>query len=600
MPATNPFLFAIYAVFLFLQCKIVVEKKVVFELYSHCYQLILLYMNSDTQIMLDQIDLDLITTQHNTSNNNTNYNKNGDNVDLEQNNEKIENGDNYSTHPNTQGQVNEIQIITLPDNFVRSFVPLVCYSAIIAIGGLIFGFDIGTVGGLVDLPAFVSRFGDIKDLHNTISFKPITKGTIVSISCLGGLVSGGLVNKIIPIAGMKLTIMIAFVLYCTGNLIIKIVTFWRYILIARFINGFALGTFTITCPMYISEISPLKQRGIFVGFCQLFTTIGIFFGSGLNLFSALKYQSNDKLQYELSLNSGIFFTITGFLLILFVPESPHWLIRTKKPLKRVENAIAQIYGYSLEDEKIVEITTNFYDYNSQLKLMSQNNGSNSNSIIKGKPKYLFRVFLGMMLYCFQQFTGINFFFYYGITIFQNVKLKSSYLVPALLSVVNLLFSFTSIYIIAKFKRKTLLIFGASMMSLIMILFTIFGTILKSFFNSTLALIILSCSFIAVFSISWGPVANILVSEMYPPNIKIKAMSFCGSSAWIFNFCIALLIPLLTNKIGLSIGWIFASMTTISAVFVHFFIPETKNVPTSNLDKYYSENGYMYHKTKEPI
>lgn len=514
------------------------------------------------------------------------------NVFADDTNDESNQPDNNNNDDNNNNN-NDNGGATPPDKFVNSFIPLVCYSIIIAMGGLLFGYDIGTIGGMVDLPSFVERFGDEIGSHQTVSFKPSTKGAIVSISCLGGLTSGLFANKIIPAVGMKITMIIAFMLYFMGNVMVSLIVSWKYLLIARFFNGLAIGILTITCPMFISEVSPMKQRGTFTCFNQLFTTIGIVIGSAVILFSSSNYFSSDKSQYQMALCLGMLFTILGSILILFVPESPNWLIRKNKPLKKVEKSISRISGYDINDEKIVEIATSFYDYNSQLKLQNRLEGKFSNSIIRGQPKYLFRTLLGMALYVFQQFTGINFFFYYGITIFKNVALASPYMVPVIFSMVNLLFSISAVIIITKFKRRTLLIFGSITMSTIMILFTVVGTFMGSSFGTTVALIILSCSFISTFSVSWGPISNILISEMYPPTIKVKAMSICGSTSWVFNFAIALIIPSLTAKIGLSIGWIFATMTILSSIFVYFFIPETKHIPTSRLDKYYSKKGYFF-------
>lgn len=153
----------------------------------------------------------------------------------------------------------------------------------------------------------------------------------------------------------------------------------------------------------------------------------------------------------------------------------------------------------------------------------------------------------------------------------------------------MIFSGLSVYVISLFDRKVLLIFGSVSLTLLMAAFTAVGTFCEVNFHVTILLIVLSCLFIAVFSMTWGPIAAVVISELYPPRIKVKAMSVCGSSSWIFSFTIALVIPTLTSKIGFALGGVFALFTFLSIFFVHYLVPETKNVSSTRLDRSYETN-----------
>lgn len=478
----------------------------------------------------------------------------------------------------------------------NAMVSLACYSMIISLGGLIFGYDIGTIGGLVDMPLFVSAYGD-QDLGNgNLAFSPITKGTIVSISSLGGFFSGFVAAKIIPKIGMKHTICLSLVFYCSGNLVTLFSTSWKTILLGRVTNGVALGLLTITCPLYISDITPVKSRGVFTCFNQVFVTIGIVLGSLSILASATDHYPALFLQYQYPLIQGCIVSFVGALLILLVPESPAWLVKNDRSIRKIKKSLSKITALPLDSECIVNQTTQLFDLNYQAKLdTSLANEKRNDSIINGKPKYFFRVVTGILIYFFQQFTGINFFFFYGLTIFENVKLQSPYLIPVIFAVFNMCFSGISIYTISIFQRRALLLFGSTMLTIFMVLFSIFGTALKEYYDTSVTLVVLSCSFISTFGLTWGPVCATIISELFPANIKVKAMSMCGSSAWIFNFAIALLIPLLTEKIHLGVGAIFAGVTFIGGVFVYMFVPETKDRSTQELDQYYRNNGYRIRK-----
>lgn len=478
------------------------------------------------------------------------------------------------------------------EDSVGSFVPLVCYSMLISMGGFIFGYDIGTIGGLVDLSSFTGIYGN-SNINGVKSFKPVTKGTIVSISCLGGFISGLIVNKLLPLMGMRFTIFVSMASYVIGNFIILLSENWKVIVVARIFNGIAIGITQITCPMFISEITPIKQRGIFTCFNQLFTTFGIVVGSITILFSATQYYPSDNAQFQYPLCQGIVLASIGGGLIWLLPESPNWLVKNGSSIDKVKDSLRKIRSLSIDDERLTNLTVKTFDLNRVVvKTNEKDDFNNSRSILYGKPRYFIRTLVGVCLLGFQQFTGINFFFYYGLIIFENVELNTPYLVPVIFGIVNLIFSGLSIFIISIFQRRVLLISGSTLLTILMILFTICGTILGNSLQVTVSLIIISCLFISVFSLTWGPIASVIISELFPTNIKVKAMSICGSSAWIFNFTISLIIPILASKIGLALGSLFAIITMIGAIFVYYLIPETKHVTTNTLDEKYRKSIFV--------
>lgn len=471
-----------------------------------------------------------------------------------------------------------LTLTTSEDLKVKSFVPLTLYCIIIAFGGFVYGYDIGTIGGIIDMPAFVGKFAD-----NGNTFKPVTKGLLISVSCLGGFTSGIVSSQVIPRIGMRWMIFLALNVYSLADLLILFAMNWKIVVIARVFNGIAFGSLTITCPMYISEITPLQYRGIYTCFTQLFITIGIVVGALTVWYTSSNYYKDNSMQYKYPIFQGMLISMAFGSTIWIVPESPKWLVNKSKPIIKVKKSLARINHIPIDDESIVNSTAKLFDLHFQER---RNNKLNEKlkSIRRGTPRYLIRTFTGIILYGFQQYTGINFFFFYGLMIFENVRLKSTYIIPVIFGCVNLIFSVLSVCLISFFKRKTLLLFGSMMMTICMVSFTIVGTLLQN--GKTIPLILLSCFFISIFSITWGPIATIVISEMYPPTIKVKAMSICGSCSWIFNFSVALMIPTLSKVIGLKIGYGFTLFTCLSIPFVYFYIPETKGVNSRTIDSYY--------------
>lgn len=464
-----------------------------------------------------------------------------------------------------------------------SFYPITIYSIIIALGGLIFGYDIGTIGGLIESPSFQIKYGDTV-INGKPNFNDFTKGSLIGIACLGAC-SGSLISKvIINKIGLKKSFFIACCIYISGNIVMLISPMWYYILIGRFIIGNGNGLICTICPMFISDLSPIKERGIYVSFQQLFTTLGILVGGLTMYYSATQYSNFDLNQFRYSIYQAGVISIISSGLIWIVPESPIWLIKNND-LTGASLSISKIKYLPINDESVDASVLNVCTQSRQNESNEKGNKKNG-SIRHGEPKYLKRTLTGIALFGFQQFTGINYFFFYGTSIFSKADLNSPYLVPVILGSVNLIFSILSIFTISRFNRKTLLIFGSFNMMVLMIIFASIGITIKDKIEGTIILIISACGFIGSFAMTWGPISQVLISELYPNSIKVKAMSIACSMNWVFNFTISMFVPIISNYIGFGLGYIFVGFLMISIGFVYYIIPETRNKSIEQINMIY--------------
>jgi len=190
------------------------------------------------------------------------------------------------------------------------------------------------------------------------------------------------------------------------------------------------------------------------------------------------------------------------------------------------------------------------------------------------------VFIGIMLSVFQQFVGINVVLYYATDIFKGMGMttNASLLQTIIVGAVNLTFTVVAILTVDHMGRKPLQIIGALVMAVSMIAL---GT---DFWLGGQGMVALVCMLVytAGFAVSWGPVTWVLLSEIFPNQIRGKAMAVAVAMQWIANYLVSWTFPILDKnpylvdhfKHGFAY-WIYGVMGILAALFMWRVVPETK-------------------------
>ena len=147
--------------------------------------------------------------------------------------------------------------------------------------------------------------------------------------------------------------------------------------------------------------------------------------------------------------------------------------------------------------------------------------------------------------------------------------------------------------IERVGRRPLLIYGAIVMCICEYLVAIIGvTISVKNKSGQQALIALVCIYIAAFASTWGPIAWVITGEIFPLNIRAKAMSLSVASNWLWNFGIGYATPYLVNSgagnadLGVKVFFIWGSTCFCCIIFTYFCIPETRGLSLEQIDLLY--------------
>ncbi|KAK3683547.1 general substrate transporter [Podospora appendiculata] len=464
--------------------------------------------------------------------------------------------------------------------FIAVFLGLVA-----SIGGFMFGYVSGQISGFFDMKDFAERFGDYDMYTDTIVFTAARQGAIVGLLPAGCLFGSLIAGKIADSMGRRLAISVSALSCCVGTIIeISSSTSWAQFAVGRLITGLGIGSLSVLVPMYQSESSPARIRGVLISLYQLFITLGIWTAEMINYGT---HSMDSSASWRIT--SGISF-LWALILgggILFLPESPRYAYRMGRE-DEARRTIARLAGIAPDAASV-----NFQINEIREKLEEERAGAATHwyEIFTG-PKMLYRTLLGMILQTGQQLTGANFFFYYGTTIFRATGLSDSYVTQIILGSVNVGCTFGGLYVVRAYSRRNALMVGAAWMMMCFLVYSFVGHFVLDPDNpqntpqAGNVLIVFSCFFIVAFATTWGPLVWTVVAELYPAQYRAPAMAVATASNWFWNFMMSFFTRFITDSIGYLYGLVFAGCCGALIVIVFFFLIESKDRTLEEIDTMY--------------
>lgn len=435
----------------------------------------------------------------------------------------------------------------------NGFLILVVFAA--ALGGLLFGFDTAVISGAVP---FIKTYFDLDDIALGWAVSSLLAG------CIVGVIASG---KPADVLGRRKTLLVASLLFLISAIGSALSNHLYVFVVFRFIGGIAVGTASMLSPMYISEISPAAKRGSLVSLNQLAIVIGILVAFFSNYILVSVGDNNWRWMLAVMGVPALFF----FATLLFIPESPRWLVQK---------------GKKTEAYSILERINGTEPATVEMKAVEQSIAKEE----KGSYKEVFSkkmsplIRMGIVVAVFSQVTGINSIMYYAPMIFAKtgIGIGDSLMQTIAVGGVNLIFTFVAIKYIDKFGRKPLLIAGCTGMAISLVVLAV-AFYLREFGGFLILASILV--YIASFAASVGPVTWVFIAEIYPNRLRSEAMSVAVVFLWAAVFLVSLTFPYMLNALGGGTAFlVFGSMCVVYLVFLITKIPETKGKSLEELER----------------
>jgi len=506
-----------------------------------------------------------------------------------------------------------------------------------ASGGLLFGYDIGSTSASIIQIQSKSYSGIM--WWETIHGSSLLQGVITSIGMLGAVMGCLICFKVADRIGRRWTIITAACLYCLGS-IIEFVSGdpdWdiniglTVLLLGRLIYGFGCGFAMQGAPSYIGEMAPTQIRGLLISMKEAFIVLGMLLGYSIGYgFSSIV--GGWRYTYGIASIYSIFMLLGMYML----PESSRWLALNH----RRDEAIASLRYVTPHPTKTEMLAIE------DLVIKSTPYTSSESSISEDyqrltSPSTLPALIAGVGLVFFQQVTGQPSVLYYANTIFRDIGVSS--IAAIAISLFKLVATLLTTVTVDKYGRKVLLYIGCSLMLAALIALAVAfiypyssieecnayhaqavcpsscswnsdqssscdsiacsvvsnsnpslcpTTCCSSILISPQKIIIIMALFLYIggYQVGFGPISWLIVSEIFPLQIRGKAVSIAVVVNFILNFLVSLLFPIELHSLGPSITFIiFAAILTWSLYFIMRYVPETKGLSLEAIEEYFKKS-----------
>jgi sugar porter (SP) family MFS transporter len=433
---------------------------------------------------------------------------------------------------------------------------VVVSAAIMALGGLLFGYDTGVVSGAL---LFVKNdFGGLSSFQQELVTSLLLVGAVI-----GALTAGRLADRI----GRRITVQVTALVFIVGVLLAAFTPTYPVLLAARIIIGLAVGAASMIVPLYIGEVVPPRARGGLVSLNQLAVTIGILVSYLVDY--GLSSTANWRLMFGLAVIPAAALLAGMF----FQRESPHWLIRQGRE-DEARDVLRQVRNGSDIEAEISEVR----------EVAARRAGARD--LLTARIRPLLAV--GVLLAVFQQITGINTVIYYAPSLLQGAGFGNSaaLLANVVNGVVNVGMTVVAVWLLDRVGRRPLLLTGTAGMALGMAI-TALSFLGGEHLTGGLAIVAVLglLVYTGSFAIGLGPVFWLLIAEIYPLRIRGAAMSVASMANWAANFLVTVTFLTLLNAIsGVGVFFLFGFLTLIALGYFWRKVPETKGRSLQEIER----------------
>ncbi|CAN1356633.1 Sugar transporter ERD6-like 5 [Linum perenne] len=327
----------------------------------------------------------------------------------------------------------------------------------------------------------------------------------------------------------------------------------------RLLVGYGMGLLSYVVPVFIAEITPKNLRGAFTTVHQLMICLGVSF----------TYLIGSFVSWRILALIGAVPCMIQLLGLFFIPESPRWLAKVGRG-KECEAALQKLRG---KNSDISDEAAEIRDYTETVERLSE-----STSVFElFQRKYAHSLLVGVGLMVLQQFGGVNAIAFYASSIFVSAGTDFTSSTISDLSL-QIPMQVVGVVLMDISGRRPLLMVSAAGTCLgcflVALSFLLQGlrvwTDISPFFALFGVLV-----FTGSFSLGMGGIPWVIMSEVFPINMKGSAGSLVTLVSWLGSWVVSYAFNFMMGWSSSGTFFMFSCIGGVTVVFVLKLVPETK-------------------------
>ncbi|KAJ5386999.1 Maltose permease [Penicillium cosmopolitanum] len=347
----------------------------------------------------------------------------------------------------------------------------------------------------------------------------------------------------------------------------------------RLVIGLGNGFLMTFSQLYIQECSPARYRGLMLGLFQFWTSFGSLLGTVIDNFTA---KIDGKNSYIIPL--GLIFIIPAILCtgMLFIPESPRWLMQHKK-----EAEARKALVWLRPDEETVE--KEMQEINDAIRLEMDLASGVSVWDMFSNPVDRRRTILSVAAVSTQAASGAMFMIAYGTYFFEMADVGNAFENSCILTAIGVVAIMINIAVITKIgSRRLFLTVGLIICGFSQLIIAALYTVHPGTQATGKAIVGLSVIFIFGYNGMVSTYAWVSGGEL--PSQRLRSYTFGLAAAigflgaWLCTFTAPYFINPDSLNWGPKYGYIWFPSCLIAAAFIFFYLPEVKGRTLEEIDE----------------
>ncbi|KAB8072996.1 general substrate transporter [Aspergillus leporis] len=444
-------------------------------------------------------------------------------------------------------------------------VTLCCFFA--SLGSFLFGYDSGVISSTLVQTDFQNRFNSPSDAAT---------GGIVASYNGGAIIGSVIVSYISDPWGRRTAIFIGGILATLGAALQAGATTVAMLIAGRVIAGMAVGLMSSVIPVYCSEVSPPRIRGVLGSMQQWMIGMGFVVAQWTGYGCSL-HTGAFTWRFPLALQA-----VPAVILccgVWFLPESPRWLI--EKGRAEAGREVLTRLHLNKDGSNVHMVDTEFAQIKDNIA-EEKPTAVHSWREILSQARWRHRVLLACGIQVFTQCSGTNIISNYNPSLYSSLGLKANtpLMIQGIWGALAQFWNTVFMLFIDRVGRRKLLIpsllgMGATMGIEAALAQANGGYRDPSTANPDAVRAAIAMFFVfSIFFTSLGLISWLYQSEIFPTAIRARGSSLGTATNWSLNLIFAQCTPIARSSMGFNYFYCFFAFNWVAAVIVWAFYPET--------------------------